>query len=48
MRDAETRRDELVAQVADGERRLSDVRMQVDEETDRLECLRPVSYTHLG
>lgn len=29
-----------VAQVADGERRLSDVRMQVDEETDRLECLR--------
>ena len=25
---------------ADGERRLSDVRMQVDEETDRLECLR--------
>lgn len=40
VRDAETRRDELVAQVADGERRLSDVRMQVDEETDRLECLR--------
>lgn len=38
--DAEMRRDELVAQVADGERRLSDVRMQVDEETDRLECLR--------
>lgn len=35
-----TRKDELVAQVADGERRLSDVRMQVDEETDRLECLR--------
>ena len=35
-----TRRDALVAQVADGERRLSDVRMQVDEETDRLECLR--------
>ena len=26
--------------VADGERRLSDVRMQVDEETDRLEYLR--------
>lgn len=40
VHDAETRRDELVAQVADGERRLSDVRMQVDEETDRLECLR--------
>ena len=40
VRDAETRRDELVAQVADGERRLSDVRMQVGEETDRLECLR--------
>ena len=40
VRDAETRRDELVAQVADGERRLSDVRMQVDEETDRLESLR--------
>lgn len=40
VRDAETRRIELVAQVADGERRLSDVRMQVDEETDRLECLR--------
>lgn len=40
VRDAETRRDELVAQVADGERRLLDVRMQVDEETDRLECLR--------
>jgi len=40
VRDAETRRNELVAQVADGERRLSDVRMQVDEETDRLECLR--------
>ena len=40
VRDAETRRDELVAQVADGERRLSDVQMQVDEETDRLECLR--------
>lgn len=40
VRDAETRRDELVAQVADGERRLADVRMQVDEETDRLECLR--------
>lgn len=40
VRDAETRRDELVAQVTDGERRLSDVRMQVDEETDRLECLR--------
>ena len=40
VRDAETRRDELVAQVADGERRLSDVRMQVDEEADRLECLR--------
>lgn len=40
VRDAETRRDELVAQVADGERRLSDVRMQVVEETDRLECLR--------
>ena len=40
VRDAETRRDALVAQVADGERRLSDVRMQVDEETDRLECLR--------
>ena len=40
VRDAEMRRDELVAQVADGERRLSDVRMQVDEETDRLECLR--------
>lgn len=40
VRDAETRRDELVAQVADGERRLSDVRTQVDEETDRLECLR--------
>jgi hypothetical protein len=40
LKEAETRRDELVAQVADGERRLSDVRMQVDEETDRLECLR--------
>ena len=40
LNDAETRRDALVAQVADGERRLSDVRMQVDEETDRLECLR--------
>lgn len=40
LNEAETRRDELVAQVADGERRLSDVRMQVDEETDRLECLR--------
>lgn len=40
VRDAETRMDELVAQVADGERRLSDVRMQVNEETDRLECLR--------
>lgn len=40
VRDAETRRDELVAQVTDGERRLADVRMQVDEETDRLECLR--------
>lgn len=40
VRDAEMRRDALVAQVADGERRLSDVRMQVDEETDRLECLR--------
>ena len=40
VRDAETRRDELVAQVADGERRLSDVRMQVDEETDRLESVR--------
>ena len=40
VRDAETRRDELVAQVADGERTLADVRMQVDEETDRLECLR--------
>lgn len=40
VRDAETRRDALVDQVAAGERRLSDVRMQVDEETDRLECLR--------
>lgn len=40
LKEAETRRDELVAQVADGERRLSDVRMQVDEETDRLESLR--------
>lgn len=40
LKEAETRRDELVAQVADGERRLSDVRMQVDEETDRLGCLR--------
>lgn len=40
LKEAETRRDELVAQVADGERRLLDVRMQVDEETDRLECLR--------
>ena len=40
LNDAEARRDKLVAQVADGERRLSDVRMQVDEETDRLECLR--------
>lgn len=40
LEEAETRRDELVAQVADGERRLLDVRMQVDEETDRLECLR--------
>lgn len=40
LKKAETRRDELVAQVADGERRLLDVRMQVDEETDRLECLR--------
>ena len=40
LKEAETRRDELVAQVADGERRLSDVRMRVDEETDRLECLR--------
>lgn len=38
--DAQARRDELVAQVADGERRLADVQMQVDEETDRLECLR--------
>lgn len=40
LKEAETRRDELMAQVADGERRLLDVRMQVDEETDRLECLR--------
>lgn len=40
LKEAGTRRDELVAQVADGERRLLDVRMQVDEETDRLECLR--------
>lgn len=40
LKEAETRRDELVAQVADGERRLSDVRMQVDEEIDRLESLR--------
>lgn len=40
LKEAETRRDELVAQVADGERRLLDVRMRVDEETDRLECLR--------
>lgn len=40
LKEAEKRRDELVAQVADGERRLSDVRMQVDEETDRLESLR--------
>jgi hypothetical protein len=40
LKEAETRKDELVAQVADGERRLLDVRMQVDEETDRLECLR--------
>lgn len=40
LKEAETRRDELVAQVADGERRFLDVRMQVDEETDRLECLR--------
>lgn len=40
LKKSETRRDELVAQVADGERRLLDVRMQVDEETDRLECLR--------
>lgn len=40
LKEAETRRDELVAQVADGERRLLDVRMQVDEEADRLECLR--------
>lgn len=40
VRDAETRRDELVAQVTDGERRLLDVRMQVDEETDRLESVR--------
>lgn len=40
LEEAQTRRDELVAQVADGERRLADVRMQVDEETDRLECLR--------
>lgn len=40
LKEAETRRDELVAQVADGERRLLDVRVQVDEETDRLECLR--------
>lgn len=40
LKEAETRRDELVDQVADGERKLSDVRMQVDEETDRLECLR--------
>lgn len=40
LKEAETRRDELVAQIADGERRLSDVRMQVDEETDRLESLR--------
>jgi hypothetical protein len=40
LKEAETRRDELVAQVADGERRLLDVRLQVDEETDRLECLR--------
>lgn len=40
VRDAETRRDELVAQVADGERRLSDVRMDIEDEQDRLECLR--------
>ena len=40
LEEAQTRRDALVAQVADGERRLSDVRMQVDEETGRLECLR--------
>lgn len=40
LKEAETRRDELVAQVADGERRLLDVRMQVDEETDRLESVR--------
>lgn len=40
LKEAETHRGELVAQVADGERRLLDVRMQVDEETDRLECLR--------
>lgn len=40
LKEAVTRRDELVAQVADGERRLLDVRMQVDEETDRLESLR--------
>ena len=40
LKEAETRRDELVAQVADGERRLLDVWMQVDEETDRLEWLR--------
>lgn len=40
LKEAETRRDELVAQVGDGERRLLDVRMRVDEETDRLECLR--------
>lgn len=40
LKEAETHRNELVAQVADGERRLLDVRMQVDEETDRLECLR--------
>lgn len=47
VRDAETRKAELAAQIADREGdlaelddELTDVRVQVDEETDRLECLR--------
>ena len=47
VRDAETRKAELVAQIADKEgdlaeldNELTDVRVQVDEETDRLESLR--------
>ena len=47
LSEAETRKAELVTQIADKEgdlveldNKLSDVQMQVDEETDRLECLR--------